>query len=170
MLKIIGIRASTVRTFDGAEVIVPNGDLISAQVTNWTLSDQRRRIRLPVGVTYGTDPQRVIDLLKEVVSQHDDVQEDPEPTVLFKGFGESSLDFEVRFWTSAYERWTQVSSEVAVNVNATLKEAGISIPFPQRDLHVRSVDAGAARSLADGPVEHSPAPTGASADDEKDEG
>jgi small-conductance mechanosensitive channel len=146
----IGIRASTVRTFDGAEVIVPNGDLISAQVVNWTLSDQRRRIRLPVGVAYGTDPQRVIDLLQEVASRHEDVQKDPEPVVLFKGFGESSLDFELRFWTSAYERWVQVSSEVAVSVNTALNEAGITIPFPQRDLHVRSVDAEAARSLTGG--------------------
>jgi small-conductance mechanosensitive channel len=147
-VKSIGIRASTVRTFDGAEVLVPNGDLISAQVINWTLSDQRRRIRVPVGVAYGTDPQRVIDLLTEVAASHEDVLPDPATVVLFRGFGESSLDFEMRFWTSAHDRWMQISSQVAVEVNRVLKEQGIEIPFPQRDLHLRSVDGDAARSLA----------------------
>ena len=146
-VKLIGIRASTVRTFEGAEVIVPNGDLISQQVTNWTLSDHRRRIRLPVGVAYGTDPQQVIDLLMQVATGHEDVLDEPEPAVLFLGFGDSSLDFEMRFWTPAYDRWWRIRSEMAVAVSAALKEAGIEIPFPQRDLHVRSVDAKAARAL-----------------------
>jgi small-conductance mechanosensitive channel len=75
------------------------------------------------------------------------VSASPEPRVLFLGFGESSLDFEMRFWTSVYNRWMGISSEVAVEVNNALVREGIEIPFPQRDLHVRSVDPGAARSL-----------------------
>jgi len=140
-IKGIGIRASTVRTWSGAEVIVPNGDLISQQVTNWTLSDRLRRMEIPVGVRYGTDPRRVIDLLTETITQHPDVLSDPKPSVLFKGFGESSLDFVVRAWTSS-EDWWLVNSDLAVAINDALKEAKIEIPFPQRDLHVRSVDPG----------------------------
>jgi small-conductance mechanosensitive channel len=138
-VKAIGIRASTVRTWSGAEVIVPNGDLISQQVTNWTLSDRLRRMEIAIGVKYGTDPQRVIDLLTEMARQHPDVISDPEAYVIFKGFGESSLDFEVRAWTASNSWWT-VKSDLAVAVNTVLKEADIEIPFPQRDLHLRSVD------------------------------
>jgi small-conductance mechanosensitive channel len=136
----IGIRASTVRTWSGAEVIVPNGDLISRQVTNWTLSDRLRRMEIAVGVKYGTDPQQVIDLLTATVIQHPDVLPDPAANVIFQGFGESSLDFVVRAWTNN-EDWRMVASDLTVAVNGALKEARIEIPFPQRDLHLRSVDA-----------------------------
>ena len=138
----IGIRASTVRTRDGAEVIVPNGNLISSEVINWTLSDRRRRIQLPVGVAYGTDPRKVIPLLVGAASLHDAVLPSPEPEALFAGFGESSLDFSLRFWISHFEDWRRVQSDVAMAVNDALKEAQIEIPFPQRDLHVRSVSPG----------------------------
>jgi len=136
----IGIRASIVRTFDGAEVIVPNGDLISSQVINWTLSDRTRRAEVFVGVKYGTDPNQVLELLVQAARNHEDVLEFPEPRALFRGFGESSLDFSVRFWTAGGENWLPISSDVTVAINNALKEAGIEIPFPQRDLHVRSVD------------------------------
>ena len=135
----IGIRASTVRTFDGAEVIVPNGNLISAEVVNWTLSDRIRRIKIPVGVAYGTDPQKVLDLLHQVAKDSKDVLSYPEPTGLFKGFGESSLDFELRVWTANFEQWMRVGSNITVAVNTALAEAGITIPFPQHDLHLRTV-------------------------------
>jgi len=134
----IGIRASTVRTWGGAEVIVPNGDLISQQVTNWTLSDRLRRLEIPVGVRYGTDPRRVIDLLTEAAGQHPLVLSSPEVMTLFVGFGESSLDFVVRAWTSS-DDWRVVQSDLAVAINTALREAGIEIPFPQRDLHLRSM-------------------------------
>ena len=101
----IGIRSSTVRTYDGAEVIVPNGNLISAEVINWTLSDRMRRIKIPVGVAYGTDPQKVLDLLAGVAKDSNDVMRFPEPHALFLGFGESSLDFELRFWTANFDHW-----------------------------------------------------------------
>ena len=136
----IGFRSSRVRTFDGAEVIVPNGDLVSNQVVNWTLSDRHRRIRLKVGTAYGTDPEKVIEILMKAVREHPDVLVYPKPMVIFKGFGESSLDFEGLFWTSNFENWMEVNSDVAVSMNKMLKQEGIEIPFPQRDLHLRSVD------------------------------
>jgi small-conductance mechanosensitive channel len=137
VVSTIGIRASKVRTFDGADVIVPNGDLISARVTNWTLSDRKRRVILPVGVAYGTPPRRVLELLAEVAHSHPAVLSEPAPSVLFRGFGDSSLNFEIRAFTE--EDWLRVMSELAVSTTEALEAAGITIPFPQRDLHLRNI-------------------------------
>jgi small-conductance mechanosensitive channel len=144
----IGVRSSTVRTFAGAEVIVPNATLISTEVTNWTLTDNRRRIELAVGVAYGTPPQQVIDLLLAAVRGRAGVLEAPAPVALFLKLGESSLDFVLRFWTAEFDRWPAIASDVMVEVHASLGRAGIQIPFPQRDLHVRSLDPAAAEALA----------------------
>jgi small-conductance mechanosensitive channel len=134
----IGIRSSTVRTYDGAEVIVPNASLISQEVVNWTLSDRTRRIEIPLGVAYGTDPGRLIDLLLTAVKGKRGVLETPQPVALFQGFGDSSLDFVVRFWTAEFDRWSQVSSDVRAAIYEAVRQAGIEIPFPQRDLHLRT--------------------------------
>jgi small-conductance mechanosensitive channel len=134
----IGIRSSTVRTYDGAEVIVPNASLISQEVVNWTLSDRTRRIEIPLGVAYGTDPGRLIDLLLTAVKGQRGVLETPQPVALFQGFGDSSLDFVVRFWTAEFDRWSQVSSDVRASIYEAVRQAGIEIPFPQRDLHLRT--------------------------------
>ena len=138
----IGFRSSTVRTYDGAEVIVPNGNLISSEVVNWTLSDRTRRLDIPVGVAYGSDPQKVLDVLTATAHAHQDVQPYPAPSIIFKGFGESSLDFSVRVWIKDFEELYRVSSEMAVKIYEALNEAGLEIPFPQRDLHLRSVSPG----------------------------
>ena len=135
----IGIRSSTVRSFQGAEVIVPNADLISQQVTNWTLSDRKRRIEIPVGVAYGTDPDRVLEILTEVARNSDDVLPTPEPYALFSGFGDSSLNFELRAWTDDFDNFLRVKSGISARIGGALKEAEITIPFPQRDLHVRTL-------------------------------
>ncbi len=147
----IGIRASVIRTFEGAEVIVPNGQLISDVVTNFTLSDRMRRIDIAVGVAYGTDPQRVLGILRDVAAAHPDVLADPEPYVLFMAFGESSLDFSLRAWTADYEEFLRVGSELRVRIWHALKDAGIEIPFPQRDLHLRSGMLPAPAPRPDGP-------------------
>jgi small-conductance mechanosensitive channel len=139
-IRAIGIRASVVRTWDGAEVVVPNGHLVSEPLINSTLSDKQRRLEVAIGVKYGTDPERVIDLLLEMAKGHPDILEDPPPVVLFQGFGDSSLDFLVRAWTDRWDDGLRIKSELTVGVNRVLAEAGIEIPFPQRDLHLRSVD------------------------------
>src|SRR5262244_456728 len=90
----LGMRACTVRTWEGAEVIVPNATLIADKVTNWTLSDRRRRIDVPIGVAYGTAPDKVIELLLGVARANPQVLSDPSPVALFRGFGESALRFE----------------------------------------------------------------------------
>jgi small-conductance mechanosensitive channel len=149
----IGIRASTVRTFDGAEVIIPNGQLLSGQLVNWTLSDRQRRLSLPVGVAYGTDPQTVIDILIRLAHEHPAVIDDPEPEALFKEFGDSSLDFELRVWIAEFSVGLRVASELRVAINKALAEAAIEIPFPQRDVHVRSLDPTALTAASPGKSE-----------------
>jgi potassium-dependent mechanosensitive channel len=133
----IGIRSTTVRTFQGAEVIVPNATFISDRVTNWTLSDRRRRIDLPVGVAYGADLERVLDLLRVTALTVPGVIPEPAPLALFKDFGDSALDFEIRAWTDRFEDWLIIKSRLGVAVNAAFKDAGIAIPSPQRDVTLR---------------------------------
>jgi small-conductance mechanosensitive channel len=138
-VKSIGFRASIIKSFDGAEVIVPNGNLISDQMVNWTLTDYLRRMDIRTGVAYGTDPEVVLEILKNVAEEHEKVRKDPAPSAFFIGFGESSLDFRLLAWTNVDGRLL-VESELNVTINSKLKEAGIEIPFPQRDLHIRSDD------------------------------
>ena len=140
IVKEIGIRSSIIKTYDGSEVIVPNGNLISEQLINWTLSDQRRRGEVRVGVAYGTDPQKVLDLLLEAAESNERVLDHPKPWAIFLGFGDSSLDFRLLFWIADADTRLTIQSQVAVTVNRMIKEAGIEIPFPQRDLHLRSAD------------------------------
>jgi potassium-dependent mechanosensitive channel len=136
----IGVRSSTVRTFDGAEVIVPNANLISNEVTNWTLSDMRRRMEILVGVAYGSNPRKVMELLHNVARADERLLENPGPSVLFLGFGDSSLDFSLRAWTDDFDNFITIKSDLTVAVHDAICAAGIEIPFPQRDLHLRSVD------------------------------
>jgi potassium-dependent mechanosensitive channel len=139
-MRRIGFRSSTVRTWEGADVIVPNSQLISERVTNWTLSDRMRRIDIKVGVAYGTDPQRVLALLLGAARAHPKLLGAPEPLALFLGFGESALNFELRGWTEDFDSWVVIRSELGVAVYAALAEAQIVIPFPQRDIRVRTVE------------------------------
>ncbi len=139
-VKSIGIRSSKVRTFDGAEVIVPNGQFISNEVVNWTLSDQRKRIEIIAGVAYGSDPHRVRELFMQELQNHPDVMKFPAPLVFFQELGESSLDFRLLFWTGNFDEGLRIRSEVMFLVHDILKKESIEIPFPQRDLHIRSVD------------------------------
>jgi len=135
----IGLRSSIVRSFDGAEVIVPNGNLISDQMINWTRSDSNRRMDIRVGVAYGTDPEKVLAILEQVANEHKMVDKKLTPRAYFIGFGDSSLDFRLLAWTEIDHR-LPVESELNVTINKKLAEAGIEIPFPQRDLHIRSDD------------------------------
>ena len=142
----IGIRSSTIRTGRGAEVIVPNGELISNRVVNWTFSDRRRRVEIRVGVAYGTDPERVLALLVGVAKAHPDVLEEPPPQAVFVAFGESSLVFELQAW-SYFDNSGSTQSDIAVGVSRALAEAGIEIPFPQRQLHLSAAHAKALATL-----------------------
>jgi len=149
-MKRIGIRSSVVRTFDGAEVILPNGMLVSEKVTNWTLSDNRRRVEVDIGVAYGTPAPRVIELLLEVARTHHQVLPTPEPQALFLEFGDSALLFRLRLWIGKFDDGYPVRSDLAVAIQTALEEAGIKVPFPQRDLHLVSVSAGVGSDPSEG--------------------
>jgi potassium-dependent mechanosensitive channel len=146
----IGLRSTVMVTFDQSEMIVPNADLVSEKVTNWTLSSPTARIILPVGVAYGSPVDRVLTILVESAASQDAVLKEPPPEGLFVGFGDSSLDFELRVWVSNIRQRLQVRSGILIEVERRLGEAGIEIPFPQRDLHLRSVDSEALSRLKEG--------------------
>ncbi|BCR06942.1 hypothetical protein DESUT3_40110 [Desulfuromonas versatilis] len=136
----IGLRSTIVETLDQSEIIVPNSQLISEKVTNWTLSTQVARLVLPVGVAYGSNVKLVLSILKEVAVQHPDVLSEPAPSPIFKGFGDSSLDFELRVWVTDINRRLRIISELNQAIDQGFRDGQVEIPFPQRDLHLRSVD------------------------------
>jgi small-conductance mechanosensitive channel len=134
----IGIRSSIIKTWQGAEVIVPNGNLISNKLVNWTLSDQVRRIDIKTGVAYGTDVKLVMQTLLKCATDHQQILTKPAPYVLFNDFAESYLEFELRCWTSNYTDWIFIKSEIMVAIDEAFTREKIVIPFPQRDLHLKS--------------------------------
>ncbi len=136
----IGIRATTVRTFNQADLIIPNADLISNQVTNWTLGNRQIRLIIPVGVAYGSDVPLVMKTMFECTKEVSMVVASPPPQVLFLRFGESSLDFELRVWVWDADHKLTVSSELHQKIDRRFREENIEISFPQRDLHLRSMD------------------------------
>jgi potassium efflux system protein len=133
----IGIRSSTVRTGEGAEVIVPNSQLVSDKVTNWTPADQARRLDIPVTVAYGPTPDAVVKVLAEAAHAHPDVAARPAPQILFLGFGDGGLRFELRAWTTRLARFPEVKSELGIAVYGALREAGITLAVPQQELRIR---------------------------------
>ena len=146
-LREVGLRASVLRKVDGSDVIVPNSMLVAEQVVNWTMSDTKRRIDIPVGVAYGTDPKIVQDILYKIATSKPDILVEPAPRVLFSNLGASSIDFELRVWVDDPDKLISLRSELVTDTYNALNEAGIEIPFPQQDLHLRSIDETAARIL-----------------------
>lgn len=133
----IGLRATTVQTFDQADVVIPNADLVANQVTNWTLRNRIVRVIIPVGVAYGSDIPLVIKTLG-ASAVHPMVADNPAPQVLFLRFGESSLDFELRVWVVDVDQMLTTRSELHQEIDRRFREANIEIAFPQRDVHLRS--------------------------------
>ena len=123
----IGIRASVIRTADGSEVIVPNGSLISSNVTNWTFSDVLRAIEVSVNVVGGADPQRVFELLKSTAAGHPGVAKEPSPQVYVVNFTAGAVTFQLRVWTDRYHEWAQLRSDLSVAVNDALAREKIAI-------------------------------------------
>jgi len=152
-IRKIGLRSTTVLTFDQSELIVPNADLVSEKVTNWTLSNPIARLIVPVGVAYGTDVARVLEVLRESGRAHGAVLTEPAPMALFVGFGDSSLDFELRIWVQELRMRLEVKSTLLAEIDRRFRMEGIEIPFPQRDLHVRSVDPAVIHAARPGPAQ-----------------
>ncbi|WP_369434432.1 mechanosensitive ion channel family protein [Psychromonas sp. MME1] len=140
VIKKIGLRATIVQTFDNADMIIPNADLISNQVTNWTLQNRQARLSVPVGVAYGSDVVLVNTILLECAKNHQAVLKSPPPYILFMDLGDSSLNFQLRVWLADADERITVRSDLYHDIVNKFAEENIEIPFPQRDLHLRSVD------------------------------
>ncbi|RME33763.1 MAG: mechanosensitive ion channel family protein, partial [Gammaproteobacteria bacterium] len=139
-VKQIRIRSTQIQTFDNADVIIPNSDLISSPVTNWMLRELRGRVKIPVTVAYGSDTAQVKEILERLATGHPKVITDgssPPPKVLFLAFGDSALEFEIRFYIYNIDDRLSVTSDLNFAIDQAFREAGIEIPFPQRDLHIR---------------------------------
>ena len=146
-VKEVGLRATIIRTYDNAEIVVPNSMLITGQVTNWTLANRRARLKVPVSVAYGSDVAKVMEILVACAQEHPGVLSEPKPTAFFLAFAASSLDFELRAWLPDYLHSTSILSELNVEIESRFNDAGIEMPFPQNDLHLRSIDASVAGQL-----------------------
>jgi small-conductance mechanosensitive channel len=158
----IGARSTWVRTNDNIIIVVPNSEFIVKPVINWTATDRQVRFALSLGVSYGSDPAEVREVLLRVARDNREVLPEPPPDVLFTGFGDSSLNFDLRFWTIARVQTPRIlKSDLYFAIFQAFQERGIEIPFPQRDLHLRTAPALARFGLdaaAEPPQAHDPPP------------
>jgi len=161
LIEKVKIRATRIRTFDNAEILVPNSELLSHHVTNWTLSNSIGRITMKVGVAYGSDVQKVYDILDGIAKSHEQIlQQAPyKHKVLFREFGDSSLDFELRVMIKDIKQILDVHSELNFAIERSLREAGITIPFPQRDVHLIEPASSAKDDQAEDNAQHDPEAT-----------
>ena len=144
----IQIRATSITDWDNREILVPNKSLITDKVMNWTLSDPVTRLLVPVGIAYGSEPVLAQEIMLDAVKAHPQVLSTPSPTVFFLGFGDSSLSYEIRAFVAQPAHRLPVLHDLHVAIERTLREHGIEIPFPQRDLHVKLADVAEAAQLA----------------------
>ncbi len=137
----IGGRSTWLRTNDNVVLIIPNSDFINNSVTNWTANDPTVRISLPVGVGYSSDPEQVRTILLDAAAAHKDVLNEPRADVIFTSYGDNSINFSLRVWTAERSHTPAVlQSELYFDLFRRFKAAGVELPFPQRDLHLRSSD------------------------------
>jgi small-conductance mechanosensitive channel len=137
-MKSIGIRSSVVTTWQGSDVIIPNGDLLSNNLINWTLGSSKMRIDFSLGVAYSSDLEKVIAVLKSVLDNDQRVLKNPEYLIQVDNFSDSSIDFLVKFWVHHFEIGWEVKSDVLLAINKKFKENKIEIPFPQQDIHIKT--------------------------------
>ena len=135
----INIRTSEVTTFDNISILMPNSKLVNASIINWSHNRQLTRFTVAVGVSYGSDVQLVKKLLHEVTVEHPEVNQKRAPDIFFNDFGDSALQFELKFWCSNLLQIGKIKSDLRFAIDAKFREHGVTIPFPQRDLHIKSM-------------------------------
>jgi len=134
----INIRTTIVQTFDNAALIIPNSQMLSNRVTNWSYKDPKVRRQVDVGVAYGSDVQLVRKVLLEIIHDMPEMMDDPAPRVDFSDFADSALIFRIRFWINSPEFWLTAPTELRFRIDEEFKKHGIEIAFPQQDIHIRS--------------------------------
>ncbi|MGL5194861.1 MAG: mechanosensitive ion channel family protein, partial [Chroococcales cyanobacterium] len=152
----ISIRSTIVRSRDGVFVIVPNIRFVETNIINWSYQDPKCRLHIPIGIAYGTDPAVVTEALLTAARKEPDVLFDPPPKVWFKGFGDSALDFELLVWIDEPYNSEPIKSALNFRIESELRQRGIEIPFPQRDLHIRNLDS--FKTLFKNQISHLPSP------------
>jgi small-conductance mechanosensitive channel len=140
-IQSINLRATEVKTVDNIDIIIPNSAFVEQNVTNWSHGEEKIRLRCPFGVAYGSDTELVKEVAEQVARNHEEVLDDPEPACLFQGFGDSALNFELRFWVSSPRKRAKILSEINFDLDEVCRGEGIEMPYPQRDLHIRSNEA-----------------------------
>jgi potassium efflux system protein len=133
------MRATTVRDWNGRELVVPNKELVTGQVINWTLSDSTYRVDLDVGIAYGSDIELAREILLRIAEEHPNVANTPRPKAIFLGFGTSTLNLQLRIFIPHMDYWPRVVTDVNAAVDKAFRQAGIVIAFPQQDVHIRSM-------------------------------
>jgi potassium efflux system protein len=134
----INIRTTIVQSFDNASLIIPNSQMLSNKVTNWSFKDPKVRRQVDVGVAYGSDVQKVRNVLLQIVSDMPEIMDDPAPRVDFMDFGDSALIFRIRFWITSPDYWLTAPTELRFKIDEEFKKNNIEIAFPQQDIHIRS--------------------------------
>ena len=134
----INIRTTIIQTFDNASLIIPNSEMVSNKVTNWSFKDPKVRRHVDVGVAYGSDVQLVHKILLQIVNDMPEIMNDPAPRVDFTDFADSALIFRIRFWITSPEFWLAAPTELRFKIDEEFKKNGIEIAFPQQDIHIRS--------------------------------
>ncbi|MCF4098011.1 mechanosensitive ion channel domain-containing protein [Maritalea mediterranea] len=136
----ISVRATEINTIHNQTIIIPNSEFINAPVGNWTHKIRSGRVDIPIGVAYGSDLEKVNKILLEIAQDHDNVLKRPEPFVFFQGFGDSSINFQLRIHVNDYTIYPRVQTDILFAIDKAFREQNVEIPFPQRDLHLRSAD------------------------------
>lgn len=135
-MKSIGFRSSVISTWDGADVIMPNGDLLNSHLINWSMGGSKRRTLLSIGVAYDSNLEKVKEILTQTLDGNPNVIKTPPPSVNYEQFGNSSIDIKIFFWTKHFREAIQTKSELIIAINSAFKAAGIIIPFPQQEITI----------------------------------
>ncbi|TCD05596.1 mechanosensitive ion channel [Pedobacter frigidisoli] len=137
-MKSIGFRSSVITTWDGADLVMPNGDLLNSHLMNWTLAGNKKRASIVVGVAYNTDLEKCRQVLKDILDAEERILKSPPPIVQFEQFGTSSIDLKIYFWTKHMSENNATKSDLVISITNAFKEKNIIIPFPQQDIHILS--------------------------------
>jgi len=137
-MKSIGFRSSIIRTWDGADVIIPNGNLLSEQMINWTMGNRNRRVEIVAAVAYGTDRGKTKKLLLDLLAADKRIAPTPQPIVLVKDLNSNGIEIRILFWIEDFETWIQIKSDMIEAIDEAFEKEGIQIPNPSQDLNIRS--------------------------------